>query len=1793
MKYSNNNNKISKNPDVEALLKKMSISSNEEKMCQAIELAKNPELFKQVTKRMGMRDSKDKARSFDLISRIKNARKQAWRQTRDHKVTLQSTEAINRFIDSDKTKHIFKLTEDVLIFVFHIFDARNAEGNFEFFKISLAVVNFLKHRTGKSFFLDNRVKALISAVGKMIMSLASLLFKADIDELTMQSDEVASPILKSTTVMRRILDQYQLVKHSPFVKKLTDIYTYLLSFSLLDGVAGVFVSEKTLKSIKKEAKKECKFAGPDFIYCIFDTITFVCERGHQCAQLGSMQPLFHSQASYEKWMNESKDLLLMSKFLGNPEAHQVDEHKFLGDLARLENQGVAILSTMHVKGVSENIMKNTLAKILSDLQMLKHSMITLESAQAERRTPLGMLIDGGSSVAKSTFAKILYFHYGRVRGKPIEDHYRFVRQATEEFWAGFRTNKWCIHLDDVAAFKNQKMSEVDPSVKEMLQIINQVPFNPQQAELEDKGKTPVRAELVTISTNTYHLNAHAYYEVPLAVQRRVPWVIHLRPKSEYDRMGMIDQSKVDIQKNGDYPDLWDIMVFRVEPYQEDGQRFAQISKYVPKYFFDNIYKFLSWYTTVIHSHNVDQSEVIESIEEMRTTNVCPKCFLPINHCVCGKALEFGHLKGNLDTGIFKDYSNIPKGQMIDGKVVDFAFQGFNGPRLQNGMMHDTRVFLSGVHCDREIRYINRHFIDPVTICFEESDMDEVRTFIEFGRGDKRRIVNLVRMMLGVLELEYNNTPNVRYMITYNEYDIANWWAKIKGIPTFVIDDRTNALAECYDETLSLAPFKFVKDLIETFMDGKIGSTKFIRTFDISHIDPYITRQEKIFSYRVKQFSIRYTPHCIKNLKCLSHFNSFVHYYALLVDKYLIFYVALGFIVNPILMLLTLHVNGPVRGSRIIITSHVKRAGARVSRAIGEYPLFSTFVLGAVSLMAISGLVNRYVRTAMLQDDVETIGKPITITNKDLKRQNPWYKKVINFSSEYLHQDVTPNTNSSAMQCLKTLEHSLVSVRVESSTGAESYFNGLLIGDQYLAITHHCVANYDTYEMTIRWQSTEENHLSSVTGTVNCSNYMGIFHQEVLIIKLPFMTPRKSLQKKLPKKAIDTGIFDGILVSRDRTGTQKVIPVSRVVSIQGKLPHIHGKINLLEATIAKPTVDGDCGGILIVNTPLGPLVAGLHVALCQGKSWVVPLDGDIFPGFVVEDNEVYGGKIELQALSDRSNLNYTETGSVEVYGTVKNSFSATFKSKVSKTIMSPLLEKDGLGTDYLPPPFANPKTWGLNVAHKANIKHKFTNQELEVAQKIYLDHLTSVLTEDDLVNLHPISLEDALNGVPNACYLDSIDLNTSGGYGKPGPKSKHVATRDPITLTKEDHQHLQDIEDCYADNKVYKPVFVTFPKDEALGKEKVEIKQQFRLINNGPMVWNIWMRMHYLPLCKLIQENKFKFSCAPGMVAQGLEWEILYKFLTFYGKGRIVAGDYSKYDLTLPAELILAAMAINNALYKHAGHTNDSRINKMRTSSYDSAFPVYLQKGDIMQFFGSNSSGNILTVIINSEANVLAMICAYVDLTGRTDFFEQVHLMTYGDDNIMGVSDLVPEFNHTAISEYLTSRGMTYTMADKVSESKPYVDISEVEFLKREFRFEPELGNHVAPLREESIIKSLNIGVPSPSMCPKAHMVSVASAALYEYSFYGREKYNEWRTRLFKYMTELDCLDHVTDSLFPSFDDLLVRYHEVSRSTEKVAANLIFDRNDAQIGKTAISETVLHQSLVDLGYAQSQIDSMGL
>lgn len=217
---------------------------------------------------------------------------------------------------------------------------------------------------------------------------------------------------------------------------------------------------------------------------------------------------------------------------------------------------------------------------------------------------------------------------------------------------------------------------------------------------------------------------------------------------------------------------------------------------------------------------------------------------------------------------------------------------------------------------------------------------------------------------------------------------------------------------------------------------------------------------------------------------------------------------------------------------------------------------------------------------------------------------------------------------------------------------------------------------------------------------------------------------------------------------------------------------------------------------------------------------------------------------------------------------------------------------------------------------------------------------------------------------------------------------------------------------------------------------------------------------------------------------------------------------------------------------------------------DTAFSFANYNGDCLQFMGSNPSGHPLTVIVNSIVNALYMRYCYTLLNPDQEvksFKKNVALLTYGDDNVMG--SRVDWFNHTAIVGVLAQIGVEYTMADKESKSVPFINIRDVSFLKRSWRWDSDVGAYLCPLEEASIQKMLCINIPSKTISDEDQMLEVMTAAVNEWFYYGKDKFTLERSYLEDLAERSSLGPLLKKKPFPTWEQLYERFWRASSGAE--------------------------------------------
>lgn len=1266
----------------------------------------------------------------------------------------------------------------------------------------------------------------------------------------------------------------------------------------------------------------------DPIYAIIRTIRDVFKAIKRWYDTGDINALYNEYYVDDAWFKKSSELIINSSFLSNPEEHNIDIYQFLSDLDI--NIEIGENNIKNFRGDTRR--KLALQKTVIDLKRIRAEELTRNAAMKSRQSPFSLLVYGGSSVGKSTFVEILFGYFGNLFNLNTDPSFRYSRNGIDQYWSNFRTSHWCILFDDAAYMRPDIASNGDPSVMEIIQTINNIPFIPAQAELQDKGRTPVRCKLVLATTNSENLNAVHYFSCPLAVQRRFPYVINLEPKEEFardDSKGMLDPQKIPPTIEGEYPDLWRIVVKKVEAnFNDHNQASLEVVEA-----FDCIYDFLLWFGKKSKEHQETQTKISHSLDIIRNNKICDNCYMVKNRCSC---IEMQN-----------DYQSLT--------------------------------------CERSLQY-------------------------------------------------------VAFILAF----------------------------------LSLFP-------------KLITNYKFFKTYD----------WKNVLELKIREFIWWLTIERIKNSIKINYWRQSA---------------ALIAIIGTLTIL--------IRRCR---SNNFYTQGNNVSTLKENTPKFA----------------------------------------KD-EQENVWYNKTV----ELVPSDIPePSRSVSDFNQFKNLvARNTALLRITNNTHKLVSDGQIFNITGNLWITNYHNVNKINYTDEI-WMELIRSNSVGINNNIKCridpSMFKKIRNTDLVVLEVLCCPPGRDMLKFVSDKPI-VGVHEGIYISRTKNGS---LDFKELMNIKN---HPSIKFNDCESSfgyISIPkngdTQKGDSGSILILKTPQGPVVAGLHQAGAPKMCVSVGFQKCDFPKNQISEGTLIlntqGYEKKLGDLHPKSVPRWVETGSCNVYGTIVG-FRPKPKSQVRPSYISEVATKYGYTIEAGAPVMSGWEPWHIAFKPMVNMPNNFVYHEIRACTDAFIKDVQHLK-----LKLGVLSDYEAINGIPGVKYIDGINRNSSMGFPWCSSKKNFLiaATKDGypdgVTFPDEIWVRVKEIIDNYLSGKTNKPMFTAHLKDEPRSFKKIEEKKT-RVFAGAPVDWSLVVRKVLLTFIKAFQENREVFEAAPGLNCQSLEWDRLYKHMTQFGTTRFVAGDYGNFDKSMFPLFIMEAFRFIEEIHRLNG-CDENHIQVIRGVALDTAFNYQNFNGDIIQFFGSNPSGHPLTVVINSIVNALYMRYVFGKLNPDgfhpEKFKENVILMTYGDDNFMNVKEGCDWFNHTSIQSCLAEVGIKYTMADKEAESVPYIDIKDVSFLKRTFRFDDDMGCYLAPLEHSSINKMLTVQVKSKTISAEAQALSAIQSAVREYFFYGKEEFNNRRALLQVIISEsgLDnyLIDHITDE-----DGNFIQINVTLPTWEELRENFFFN-----------------------------------
>jgi hypothetical protein len=338
-----------------------------------------------------------------------------------------------------------------------------------------------------------------------------------------------------------------------------------------------------------------------------------------------------------------------------------------------------------------------------------------------------------------------------------------------------------------------------------------------------------------------------------------------------------------------------------------------------------------------------------------------------------------------------------------------------------------------------------------------------------------------------------------------------------------------------------------------------------------------------------------------------------------------------------------------------------------------------------------------------------------------------------------------------------------------------------------------------------------------------------------------------------------------------------------------------------------------------------------------------------------------------------------------------------------------------------------------------------------------------------------SITEAALGIDGDDRVRCLDRQSSAGYpwvlyAKQPGKQDWLGKDEDKYVAESMRQAVRFRENEALQGRRVLTVWVDTLKDERRPIEKVAAGKT-RSFACGPVDYNILFRRHFLAFVANAMDNRIHNEISVGTDPYSFDWEKTYVKLTHFGKN-LTSGDFSNFDGSLSADLLWAVYDVINNWYLLNGETQHEIVRYVLW--LDIVNSVHLLHDTLYVWAHSQPSGNAATTIINCLAVKLATRYAFSKETNLPPqcFEDYCSMVCYGDDVNINVRPGT-NLDSFALQRGYAQVGLTYTDAEKTGNLQPYVDIDNIKYLKRHFRYEPYLGRHVAPLELGVVLEMCN------------------------------------------------------------------------------------------------------------------------
>lgn len=1460
------------------------------------------------------------------------------------------------------------------------------------------------------------------------------------------------------------LNNWEAAKQSPIFEKISELISVIATMGLMDG-KHLCVSVRGIKlfslgTLKKHANVM------DLLSAILSTLEYFISGGYEYFKTGNPRK-FLFDGDDAKEFDDLYEMLLEAtphaKSLNLPIMRVEFKGKkiLLDDVKYLEYLESAIVLCKRCKQLSKNTWQTSFFQTRLDRMIVWRADYNARRSNGKfRKAPLSIWIYGTSGVGKSSLSQLLIKALLSYMGVPDDELDRIASINEQDKYDSTITGGVHAYLTDDVMNTKADYLESAPTQK-IVDHNNNAPLFANKAEIEGKGVTPHNPKITCYTSNCkIEQVANQYSNCTESIRRRMIINLDVRIKEEFRLPGetRMDSNKV-IEKFGNdpMPDIWEIIISECSSQSntgmiELGQNFKPSTIEGHKF---NIFEVMEYCYMKADMHMKNQ-EVLQEIQGtlVDKLQLCSECKRVGCMCTCEPDLEAPQSEVQ---GVMSMH-NLENSVCVIGKLD-------NLPALSN---EEQNADLLDYDQQATINLAPRDWFSDGNVTDDPIEIQTVH-------------IPLWSLLPGMNCHEVVRTLQAPFR------DLVSW---MEFMPTIVLNFGDFLIARFFTHRYvrrvywALWAHVFSDHIRNVGLFCALGNI-------ILTVALYISLPYNVFIAALAILQVFFT--CIAIILIVKWYRDRMR----LLDR----------------------VGGGVqRVYREIRATNWREVAKMVSIAVVSYTVLK-MICNAIR-------AKRVVQSVLEHQSALDPVNAEEVKDRDNKVSD-WAKPAW----EELH--MTHKARTTTIEQLKhKIQKNLYHVTFVAEDGSTNKCDGLVIEGTYMLLPLHVFGSKTKLKVLCRLK--EGDGLNTIfRGHVALNMASTIPGIDLVLVSAPFLNPHASIVDYFPEHITHTR-GAGYFMYRDLDGTLR----DDGVAFKTSMKHSGGT----GYTYALPyiTFNGLCMGILVGEFDV-PCIAGVHLLGSPDTPIGLALNitQDIIsklkegmkdkPCFNAMSNgdfpkEMYGIEVVNQSapIHPNSPLNYLPKYSrITALGNCPGRSSHT-KSTVHKTIISDIVEEVcGVPCTWGPPKFNSKRQWQASMQYSANTSSGLDPELLEWAMNDYEEDLVAAFSAPQhkewiKAEFKPLNDMEIMTGRDGARFLDAIPKNTSKGFPLSGPKEEWIDRLDPdafenfncpVAIRQEVLDMAEDMCDRFRRGERAYAIFKACVKDEPtpLSKDKVRVFQA------ASWAFQLLVRKYFLPLARLMSLFPLQSECAVGINAHGPEWDEYAKHIMSFGEDRILAGDYSKFDLRMPAQMLMSTYKVFCNVCEKCGTYSEDDLIIMRGIATEISYSVVAYNGDLIIHNGSHPSGNNMTVYGNCGDNCLNFRCGYAynglkngyTLKTLPKFKKVCALGTYGDDAKGSVKKGFDWFNHITFANYMKENDIVFTMPDKESEPTKYMTDSDADFLKRKNVFNPETGLIHGALDEDSIFKSLHTVLKS-SIGAKKHAAGNIETALREWFHHGRD-----------------------------------------------------------------------------------------